>query len=79
MVQRGEDFSFTLEASQALRIVRERLRQDLERHVPVELGVPGSIHLSHAPLAYEGGHVVVAEAGTDGEGHGSDDAESSSL
>ena len=31
---------------------------------PVELGVPGAIH-----LADEGGDVVMAESGADGEGH----------
>ena len=34
--------------------------------VPVELGVPGVIHQAHAALADEGGHLVMAEAGTDG-------------
>ena len=36
-----EDFGFPLEPSQAIRIVGEGLRQHLQRHVPVELGVSG--------------------------------------
>ena len=46
-------------------ISRKRLRQDLERHLPVELGISGLIDLSHAPLADEGGDVVMAESGAD--------------
>ena len=38
--------------------------------IPVELGVGGLIDLAHAALADEGGDVVVAEAGADGQGHG---------
>ena len=34
------------------------------------LEVPPAIDLSHAPLADEGGDIVVAESGADGEGHG---------
>ncbi len=34
-----------------------------------ELGVGGLPDLAHAALAEEGGHVVVAEAGADGQGH----------
>ena len=32
----------------------------------IQLGVSGLVDLPHAPLADEGGHVVVPEAGTDG-------------
>ena len=39
--------------------------QHLQRHVPVELGVSRSIHFTHAPLANEGGDIVVAESGAD--------------
>ncbi len=44
-------------------------RQDLERHLPVQLGIGGMIDLPHAPLANEGGHVVMGESGTDTERH----------
>lgn len=37
MVQRGKHLRFTLESSDALRIVDERVRQDLDRHVATEL------------------------------------------
>ena len=45
-------------------------RQYLQRHVPIQLGVSRSIHLTHAPLADEGGDVIVAESGADFESHG---------
>ena len=50
-------------------IVRDGVRQDLQRHVPVELGVSGPIHFAHAAFADLGGDVVVAESGADGERH----------
>ena len=45
MVQRGQDFGFALEPGESIRIFREGLAQNLQRHIPVELGVPGSIEL----------------------------------
>ena len=54
----------------ACRVSREPWEvQDLEGHLPVQLGTGGLIHLPHAPLASEGRHVVVAESGTDCQGH----------
>ena len=49
MVQRGQDFGFALEPRQPVRIIRESLRQHLERHVPVELGVSRPIHFPMPP------------------------------
>ena len=69
MVQRGENFDITFKPCESIRIIREGLRQDLQRHVPVELGISGSIDFAHAALADEGGDIVVAESGTDVEGH----------
>ncbi len=54
-------FDFPLEPIKAIRIVRERLRKDFERHVSVELGVPRSIHLAHAAFADLGGDLVVSK------------------
>ena len=48
MVQRGEGFGFPLESRQAIRVRGERLRQDLERDVSIELGVARAVHLAHA-------------------------------
>ena len=35
----------------------------------VQLGIGGLVDLAHAPLANEGGYVVVAESGADSERH----------
>ena len=69
MVQRCEDFSFSLEPGEPLRVSGKRLGQDLERHLALELRISRLIDLPHASLADEGGHVVVSEAVTDGERH----------
>ena len=44
--------------------------QDLQRHLAVQRGIGGLVDLPHAPLADEGGDIVVAEAGADCETHG---------
>ena len=63
MVQRDEDFGFPLEAGQPIGVRRERLGQDLERHVPVELRVARAVDLAHAAFADLGGDGVGAEGG----------------
>ena len=47
MVQTGENLRFPLEPCEAITISRELLRQDLECHLPVQLGISGLIHLAH--------------------------------
>ena len=63
MVQRGENFGLTLKPGETIRIVREGLRQHLERHVPVELRISRSIYLAHAAFADLGGDLVGTEGG----------------
>ena len=55
--------SFTFKPAKAIAIVCEGLRQDFKRHVPVELGVPRSIHLTHAAFADLGGDGIGTEGG----------------
>jgi hypothetical protein len=43
MIQRGQDSPFTLKAGHAGGIVRELLRQDLDRDVTSELGIGRTI------------------------------------
>jgi hypothetical protein len=50
VVQGGEDFSFALETGQTLSVLRELIREDLDGNVAVEVGVFGTIDLSHAAL-----------------------------
>ena len=68
-VEAGEDLRFPLEPGEAIRISGEGVRQDLQRDVAAQLRVGGAIDLAHAAFADEGGDVVVAEAGADGQGH----------
>ena len=69
MAQRREDFRFTLEAGDSFRVCRERLGQDLDGDIAIELRVAGSVHLAHAPFADLRGDFVNAEACAGGEGH----------
>ena len=62
VVQRGQHFGFAFKPCEAIWIIREGLRQDLERDLPVELGIGGLVDLSHATLANEGGHIVAPYA-----------------
>ena len=55
--------------SEAIRIVGERLRQHLQRHVPIELGVSGAIHLSHAAFTNLGSYLIWSEPGTEFKTH----------
>ena len=48
---------------------RERLGQDFERYVPVELRVAGLPHFTHPAFADLGGDGIRAEGGTGREGH----------
>ena len=73
MVQRGEGLRFALESSEALRIVRECLGQDLDRNVAIQLGIARSIDFAHAPAADEIGQLKDAEAGAGSEGQLAED------
>ena len=68
MIQRREDLRFALEAREAIGIVRERVRQDLDRDVAIQLRVARAIDLAHAACADRGDDFVDAEARAGGEG-----------
>jgi hypothetical protein len=67
MVQRREGLGFTLEASQAIRIVRERLGQNLDRDIAVQLGIAGAKDFAHAPAADQVDQLKDADAGARSE------------
>ena len=48
MIERGQNFGFSLEARQSFRIARECCRQNLDRHLAIQFGVFRAIHLAHA-------------------------------
>jgi hypothetical protein len=53
MVQRGENLGITAEPRTPVRILRERVGENLQRDVTTELGVAGAIHVAHAATAKE--------------------------
>ena len=63
MVQRGEHLGFALATGQAVGVGGEGVGQDLERHVPVELGVARAVDLPHSAAADLGGDGIRAEGG----------------
>ncbi len=69
MVQLGEQPCLALEARQTLGVGGEGRGQHLDRHLTLEPGVAGAIHLAHATLAKLGGDLVSAEARAGGKGH----------
>ena len=68
MIQRRERFRFARESRQTVGVVRERVGQDLDRDVAVQLGVASAKDLPHAPFADRRDDFVDAEAGAGGEG-----------
>ncbi len=70
MVEAGEDLRLPREPGEAVRVSREGVGQDLQRHLAAQLRVGGLPDLPHPAFPEEGGDVVVAEAGAGTEGHG---------
>ena len=58
-----------MRSRQAIEVGCERLGQDLERHITVELRVAGAVNLAQAASADLGRDIVVAESRADREGH----------
>jgi len=68
MIQRGEDFGFTLKSREAIGISGHRCRQYFDRDLAFQVRVGGAIHLAHAAGANLRGDVVDAEASAGSEG-----------
>ena len=67
VIQRREGLGFTLEAREPIGVVRERLGQDLDRDVAIQLRVTGPEDLAHSPFANAGDNFVDTETGTGGK------------
>ena len=67
MIQQVERPGFTLEPCQAVGIVCERLREDLNRNVTIQLGVACPEDPPHSTLTDRGDDFVDAEARTGAE------------
>jgi hypothetical protein len=51
MVERGEHLRFALEAGQSVSAVCERVGQDFDGDLAIQLAIAGAIHLAHPPGA----------------------------
>jgi hypothetical protein len=70
VIQRGQRPGFTLESSDAVRILCERIGQHLDGHRARQVAIGRFIHLAHAAFANLGGDFVRADAGAVLERHG---------
>jgi hypothetical protein len=61
VIQRRQDVRSALKPSQPIGIVQERLGEHFQRDVTVQLGVAGSIHLSHTACAEQFDNLESAE------------------
>jgi hypothetical protein len=65
VVELREELCLTLESREALLVLGEIRRQDLDRDVALELGVVGAIDLAHPAFAELGGDLVGAQPRSD--------------
>ena len=63
MIEGRQRLGFAREPCEAISVVGERVRQDFERDLAIELRVTGAVHLTHATFADQRGHFIDAEAG----------------
>jgi len=69
MVQRRDGARFAVEAFAELRIRRQRVRQDLDRHRAIEARIARPIHLPHAARAEGRLDLIRAETGACDQSH----------
>ncbi len=67
MIERRQHTRFALESRQPLGVRRERVRQDLDRHIAPEARVVRAVHLAHAAGTQRRNHGVVAQAIASGQ------------
>ena len=68
--ERGDCLGFALEARQRVRIPREQVGQQLDRHVAIEPRVARAIDLAHASRAEGGLDDIRADASAGAQWHG---------
>ena len=64
VIQRSQQLGFALESGDAVRFRCECIGQDLDRHEPLQPGVPGSIHLAHSAGPDEANDFIGADSRT---------------
>jgi len=65
VIELGKKLGFPFKTSQPLRILGELLRQHLDGHFTAQVGVLGTINLSHTALADLLDDLVMADGGAD--------------
>ena len=70
MVERGQQFSFTLEPRETVGIFGKLLGKDFDGDLAPELGVTGPVNFSHSPRTDGGEDLVVPERLAGPERHG---------
>ena len=58
VIQSSSGQRLLLEASQPVRVQRERLRQHLNRHISFQTRVAGTVHLAHSSRAEQANDLV---------------------
>ena len=65
VVQRREHPGLALEASEAIRVARERAGQDLDGDITTQLRVPCLVDVTHPARSEQGGQLIAAEGPAD--------------
>ena len=69
MIEGREDVRLALEAGTPVGVARDRVRQDLERHLPLQLQVAGAIDLAHSARPERCQNLIWAKRGAGVERH----------
>jgi hypothetical protein len=69
VIENARRFRLLLEPAQAIRVSRERLRQDFDRDLARQARVPRAVDLAHSTGTERRQNFVGAEAGARGERH----------
>jgi hypothetical protein len=69
MIQRGQHFSFALEAQHAPGLAGVSIGENLQRHVTFQLGIASAVDLAHAARADRREDLVRSETSPSGERH----------
>ena len=61
-LREARELGLALEPRQAVRVRGEQIRQDFQRDIAIELGVAGTVHLTHATFTNLGTDFIDTEA-----------------
>ena len=70
VVQRRQHLRFALEPGEPVRVGGQRVGQDLERDIALQLAIAGAVNFSHTPRSQGRANFVRAEVGAREKRHG---------